>query len=445
MAEIVGVGGYSEGGKNMVAVKINSDAAIFDMGFNVQKIVDFEEEGGVRDDLNMGQLIKLNAIPDDNAISSWKNIVRAIALSHCHFDHIGAAPYLEKNYSAPVYGTAYTMAVLRHMIRDDNLSMKNTMHEVPFRKMIKLSKDMSLELVHVTHSTPQTSFVALHTKHGVIIYAPDFKFDDTPIIGERPDYERIRELRDEGVLALFVDSLYAKHNDKTPSEKTAREMLREVLFNTENRDNAIVGTCFASHIARLKSFVEFGNKLGRKVVILGRSMMKYCDAAKEVGIADFSRQAEIVGYGREVKRKLREIEKQGPGNYLIVCTGGQGEKNSVLSRMMREDYPFRFMSEDHVIFSNRIIPVEPNITNREEVERRLREFGVQVFDDVHVSGHGRRKDIEEFITMADPRHVIPAHGPSSVVNGTVELAKSMGYKPGRDLHVLENGKKVRID
>ncbi len=444
MAEIVGVGGYDEVGKNMVAVKSGTTAAIFDMGFHVQKIVDFEEEGGVRDDLTLPKLLQLDAVPDDRVITSWKPLVKAIALSHCHFDHIGAVPYLAGHYKAPVYGSSYTMAVLQHMMRDDDLSIKNPMKQISLGKEIRIAKDVTLEFVAVSHSTPQSSFVVLHTKEGAILYAPDFKFDNSPIVGEKPDYERIKALRDEGVLALFVDSLYTHHPEKALSERIAREMLQDVLMRSGHEERAIVGTCFASHIARLKSFIEFGNKMGRKVVILGRSMMKYCDAAEEVGVVDFRKHAEIVGYGREVKRKLREIEKQGPSDYLIICTGGQGERNSVLSRMMREDYPFQFMSEDYMIFSNRVIPVEPNIANRREVERRLSEFGVKVFRDVHVSGHARRQDVEEFITLAEPKHLIPTHGPKDVVRGTVTLGEDMGYKLGRDLHLLENGKKLQL-
>ncbi|MEK6840009.1 MAG: ribonuclease J, partial [Nanoarchaeota archaeon] len=209
MAEIVGVGGFDEVGKNMVAVKSGKSAAFMDMGFNVQKIVDYEEEGGVRDDLDLNKLFQLNAIPDDRVIASWKPLVKAIALSHCHFDHVGAVPYLAPHYKAPVYGSAYTMAVLQHMMRDDNLSVPNILKQITLGKEIKLSNEMSLEFVSVSHSTPQSSFVVLHTKEGAIIYAPDFKFDNAPIVGEKPDYERIKALRDEGVLALFVDSLYA--------------------------------------------------------------------------------------------------------------------------------------------------------------------------------------------------------------------------------------------
>lgn len=444
MIEICGVGGYDEVGRNMVAVKAGNEAAVFDMGFQVQKLVDFEEEGGLREGLTREQMIQLHAIPDDTVLGSWRGMVKAIALSHCHLDHIGAVPYLERGYRAPIYGTPFTMAVLRHMLKHDEMSVKNKMQDVETGKIVPLTKDMSLEFVYITHSTPQSSFVALHTKQGIILYATDYKFDNHPVIGGKPDYERLKELKDEGVIAMFVDSLYSRHDMKTPSEKVAREMLKDILFGTENRGNAIVGTCFASHIARLKSFIEFGRALDRKVVLLGRTMMKYCEAAAEVGIVDFRKEAEIVGYGRDVKKKLKEIEKQGAGDYLIVCSGGQGEHNSVLRRMMRNDYPFQFMNEDHVIFSNRIIPVEPNITNREEIERRLKELGVRIFKDIHVSGHAAREDIRDLINIIEPEHVIPCHGPHGLVGGAGELAEQMGYKMGKDVHLLENGKKILL-
>jgi ribonuclease J len=442
VVEICGVGGYDEVGKNMAAVKVGSDAVAFDMGFNVQRLIDFEEEGGIRENVGTDQLIQLDAIPNDHAINTWKPLIKAIALSHGHFDHLGAVPYLEKNYRSPVYGTPYTISVLQALLRDDNMSMKNKIVSTPAGKMIPLGRNMQLEFVSMTHSTLQSSVVALHTKEGVILYVPDFKLDNHPVIGGKPDYERLAELKDEGVLALFADSLYSRYDMKMPSEMVARNMLRDVLFDTENSNNAVVGTCFASHLERLHSFIEFGNKMGREVVLLGRSMMKYCQAAEDIGLVNFNQRAQIVGYGREVKRKLHEIEKKGSSDYLIVCTGGQGEKHSVLSRMMREDYPFRFMNGDEVIFSNRVIPVEPNVANRQEIERRLREFGVRIFSDVHVSGHAAKEDIRELIQMTDPKHFIPCHGPPSLMSGAVELTQEMGYKLGKDVHLLENGKKL---
>ncbi len=444
MIEICGVGGYSEVGKNMLAVKVGGEGIVCDMGFHVQRLMDFEEEGGAREGLGRDQLIQIEAIPDDRVITSWRHLIRAIVLSHCHFDHLGAVPYLERGYRAPVYGTPYTLAVLQALLRNDEMSMKNKLSVLPAGKVIQLSKNLSLEFVSMTHSTLQSTVVALHTKEGVLLYVPDFKLDNHPVIGGKPDYERLKALKDEGVIALFADSLYSKFDMKMPSEQVARRMLEDVLFGMENRGHAVVVTCFASHIERLKSLIEFGNKLGRRVVLLGRSMMRYCDAAEEVGLVHFRQHAEIVGYGCDVKRKLREIEKKGSGNYLVICTGGQGERHSVLSRMMRQDYPFQFMSEDHVIFSNRVIPVEPNVANREEIERRLKEFGVRVFRDVHVSGHAAREDIRELIQMTEPRHIIPCHGPPSLVGSGAELAESIGYKLGKDVHILENGKKLTI-
>jgi len=444
MVEICTVGGYNEVGKNMVAVKTGDDVVLLDMGFHMQRIVDFEEEGGSKGALSVQQMIGMDAVPDDRVLASWKRQVKMIALSHAHLDHIGAVPYLASRYQAPVHGTPFTIAVLDRMMKNDALAIPNPLHPTHTGKEIPISKDVSVEFVHITHSTPQSSFIAVHTKKGVLLYGTDFKLDNHPVIGKMPDVERLKELRDEGVLALFVDSLYSKHNMKTPSEKVAREMLKDVLFGTENEGRAIVGTCFASHLARLKSFTEFGRKMGRKVVFLGRTMMKYTDAAADVGVIDLRKDVEVVGFGRDVKRKLKDIEKKGPENYLIVCSGGQGEPNAVLRRMMKQDYPFRFMNDDHVIFSNRVIPVEPNVTNRQEIERRLKEFGVRIFSDIHVSGHGGKEDIRDLITMTDPAHIIPCHGPRQLVEGTGDLAQEMGYKIGSDVHYMKNGHTLRL-
>lgn len=444
MVELCTLGGYNEVGKNMIAVKSGNDAVIFDMGFHMQRIVDFEEEGGHKAGLTANHLIKLDAVPDDGVIASWRHQVKAIALSHCHLDHIGAVPYLAKHYNAPIYGTPFTMSVLNRMMRDDDLSLPNNLVTSNTGKIIKLTNNISIEFIHVTHSTPHSTFIALHTKEGVILYATDFKFDNHPVIGNVSNYDRIKELRDEGVIALFVDSLYSKYDGKMPSEKVAREMLKDVLLGTDNDGSAIIGTCFASHIARLKSFIDFGKKLDRRVVFLGRSMMKYADSANQSGIIDLSKQAQIVGYRQDVKRTLRQIEKQGAQNYLILCSGGQGEPNSVLNRMLEQHYPFKFMNEDQVIFSNKVIPVEPNIANRKELEHKLTNIGARIFRDIHVSGHGGKEDIRDLINMVEPQHIIPCHGPHSLMEPAENLAESMGYKAGKDVHLARNGQKIKI-
>ena len=438
------VGGYNEVGRNMAAVKVNDTAVLLDMGFYMQKIMEFEEEGGHAAGLSGDRMIKLGIVPDVHVIDAWKSSVRAIALTHCHFDHIGAVPYLAPFYpQAPVYGTPFTMAVVRKMMHDEDMFISNPLKTARYNTRIKLSADVEMEYIYVTHSTPQASIVVLHTPKGAVVYATDFKLDDHPVLGKAPDYEALNRLADEKVLALIVDSLYSAAAMKTPSEKVAREMLRETMLETDNDGCAIVGTCFASHLARLKSFADFGRTLRRKVVFMGRSMQRYVEAAVELGLVDFP-GVELVSYGRDVKRRLHDIEKRGSEDYAIVCTGGQGERNSVLARMLRKDYPFQFYTDDQVIFSNKVIPVEPNITNRALIEDELRKKGVRVYKDVHVSGHDSREDIRWLIEKLEPEHVIPCHGPPNLLEPACDLAEEMGYTYGKTAHLLGNGGKLKL-
>lgn len=442
--KLCSVGGFDEVGKNMVAAKVDSDAVIFDMGFHMQKLMDFEEAGGERKVMDYQKGIEMGAIPDDRVIESWRSNVKAIIPSHCHLDHIGAIPFMADRYKAPVIGTPYTMEVLRTMIESEDLNFKNKIETLHTGRKMKLTDNISIELIHITHSTPDTALVALHTPKGIILYANDFKLDDTPVLGKKPNYERLKELGESGkVKAIFVDALYSRHDRKTPSEKVAKEMLKEVLFTTENSNNAIFVSCFASHIARLTSLAEFGEKLGRRVVFLGRSMYKYVAAAEKLGITSF-KGVDIVAYKSKIERYLHKIHNKGAEKYLVVATGGQGEKNSVLSKILRGDLHFKFKKDDAVIFSNRIIPVEPNITNRAEIERKFKEKGVRIFSDVHVSGHGAIEDMRELIKLVNPEHVIPSHGNLSLVQPLTVLAEKMGYKMHKEVHLMKNGEELTI-
>jgi ribonuclease J len=201
-------------------------------------------------------------------------------------------------------------------------------------------------------------------------------------------------------------------------------------------------TSFASHIARLRSMVEFGKKLNRKVVFLGRSLNKYVKSAEAVGLVDFSKDVEIMTYARQVEQKLHQIEKK-KEKYLVVCTGSQAEPNAILTRIGDKKLPFKFEHDDHVIFSCKTIPVEPNIENRERLEKSLSGNGVRIFKDVHVSGHGAREDIRDMIDMVKPEVIIPGHGDKKRITGHIEdLANLLGFKTGKDLRFLNNGKKT---
>lgn len=443
--EICTVGGYNEVGRNMTAINVAGETVVCDIGFNVQKVVEFQEETPTQEAYSKEILKRIDAIPNHNKIKSWIPNTKAIVATHCHLDHTGGIQYIAPDFKAPIVATPFTLQVIKNQARDDSLKLPNKYTPVRPNSIFKASNNIKVEFLEIPHSTPETSALAIHTKKGVYIYATDWKFDNTPVIGNKPNYKRLKELGRKGVKALIMDSLYSKDNIKTPSEKIAKELLKDVLLGTENSGSAIVTTCFASHVARLKSIIEFGKRINRKVVILGRSFGKYIDAAEAARVTKLSNKAEIVSYRKGIDRKLADIAKKGAEKYIIVCTGGQGETNSVMARMVRGETKFKFFSEDHVIFSNKLIPVEPNLTNREVMETHLKDQGVRIFRDVHVSGHPAKEDLREMINLTNPENIIPCHGFDKLLKPACGLAEEMGYKLNRDIHLMRNGEKIIVD
>tara|TARA_Y100000310_G_scaffold216748_1_gene217809 strand:- start:3162 stop:4502 length:1341 start_codon:yes stop_codon:yes gene_type:complete len=442
--KVCSVGGYSEVGKNMTAIKYGSEAVVFDCGFYLPKVVSFEDQGGDRRTLTGKKLLNIGAIPDYRVLDSWKKNIKAVALSHCHLDHIGAVPYACSGFKAPVVGTPFTLDVLKNMIKDDHGRVNNEFWDVDQNKVYDISKSLSLEFVNVTHSTPETSIIVLHTPEGAILYVNDYKLDNHPIVGRKPNYQRLKQIvKDEGVKCLIVNSLYSGSPRKTPSESVAREMLKDVMLGVDNNGKALFATCFASHIARLKSMIEFGKKLDREILVFGRSMRKYISGAEEAGLVNFSKDVQLVTYGRQIEKKLRTVEKN-RDKYFIICTGGQAEPGAVLTRILRGELNFKFMPEDHVIFSNQVIPVEPNIENRGKMEKTLTKKNVRYFTNIHVSGHGGREDLRDLINMLEPENVIPTHGDDKLVDPAMELAKIMGYKKGNNVHRMHDGDVLKL-
>ncbi len=444
VVEICAVGGYNEVGRNMTAVRHGNEVVICDMGFFLPAIIQYEEEEGEVSKADKEELIRIDALPDEEAIKQWKPFVKAIVLSHCHLDHIGAVPYLAAGYDCPVMGSPYTIEVLKSILKDERIRLPNQLRVVNLNSKQKISNNITVEMIGITHSTPQSSMVAVHTPDGTILYTNDFKFDNHPVLGKKPNYTRLKELgKKEQVLALVDESLYASAHMKTPSEKVAKELLKDVLMGTDNRNNLVIVTTFASHIARLKTIIEFGRRMGRKVVLIGRSLSRYVKAAEDIKLVNFSKQAELAGRPKQIKRLLRQISKD-RSSYLIVCTGNQGEPNSVLVRMVGKQLPFEFQKDDHVVFSCKTIPAPINEANRAMLESRLTRQGVRIFKDIHVSGHASREDHRDLINMVKPKHIIPAHGDVKKLTELAELATSMGYTLGKDVHILRDGQIIEL-
>ena len=444
MIEIFSIGGYSEVGKNMTAIKIDNEIIILDMGLYLPAVLEYEE--GDPRDLTTRDLIKIGAIPDDDVLEKYRDNVKAIILGHCHLDHIGAAPFLAMHYDCPIIGTPYSLEVLKTLLEEHKEKFDKRLKQLNINSHLQITKNIKIEFINITHSTPQTVLIAIHTKYGIIMYANDFKLDNYPVIGKKPDYERLKHLSEkENILLLIMDSLYSNLNAKTPSEKVAKEMLKEIMLGTKNENNLIIITTFSSHIARLKSIIEFGKMLNRKVVFLGRSLCNYVKAAEKIGLVNFSKEVDLIGYRSLVKKKLRQIEKNGRSNYLIVCTGNQGEPDAILTRMAnKKDIHFEFLPNDIVIFSCRTIPTKMTIKNRENLEKRLKQFHVRIFKEIHVSGHAAREDHRDMIMLLKPKHILPIHGGREITSGLETLAEELGYKLNKTVHLGDDGKKIEI-
>ncbi len=443
--KIYTVGGYSEVGKNMTVVETGDDAFIFDAGLYLPPIVELEERNNIK--MNEKFMRSIKAIPNDIILDKLdlRRKVRAIIISHAHLDHVGAVPYVAGRYDAEILGTPFTLAVLKALVDDENIKLHNNLVRIQPNShyIIHGKKNYKVDFIHVTHSTIQTSLIALHTDEGVVLYANDFKLDNTPQLGKKPNYEKIKEIARQGVKALIVESLYAHEEGKTPSEKVARSLLEDVMLGTNNHDYGIVVTTFSSHIERLKSIVDFGKKLNRKIVFVGRSMSKYVSAAIKSKLCPFAKDISLLSYRGQVESALKKINKN-KQDYLIVCTGHQGEPGSILERVSRDEMPLKLSSNDHVIFSSKTIPVEVNIANKAQVEKRLRHRGVRIFNNVHVSGHSSREDLRDFINMLQPQNIFPAHGALDKQSALAELAGEIGYKLGKDCHISQDGGRFLI-
>ena len=377
--KLIAVGGYDEVGRNMTALDIDGEIIILDMGLYIPAVMGIEEQEQFSED----DLIKIKAIPDDNILRNNTDAVKAIVIGHAHLDHIGATPYLSKKYKkASIIGTPFTINVLKRIAKDKYRKLTNNVIVLKVGRKMSITKDISIEFLNITHSTIDCAMVVIHTKYGEVVYSLDFKLDNNPVLGSRPDYDGLKKLKN--VNTLILDSLYAKQEGKTPSEKVAKEMLRDVLLGTDNNGKAIIITTFSSHIARLKSIVDESKKLKRKIVFLGRSLNRYIGAAHDAGLISF-KNYEVVAYGAKIRRKLAQINKDGSDKYIIVCTGNQGEPGSVLDKMANGILNFKFNKEDNIIFSCRTIPAQENIEARDKLEKKLRSLGCRLFKDIHVS------------------------------------------------------------
>ena len=439
MIKICAVGGYQNIGRNMTFIQYDNEAVILDMGLDLENYIELTENEDAYN-ITAKQLRDVKAIPDDSIIKKYKNQVLAIIPTHAHLDHIGAIPFLASKYrNAKIICTAYSKAVLSKISEDDRRPIKNKIRVLDNNSKIKISKNFTIEFVNVTHSTPDTEIVLIHTPKGSVAYANDFKFDNEPLLGEKSNIKRLKKNR--GVKLLIIDSLYAELEGTTPGEKQVEKELKKIFESNIKKNNIIIATTFASHISRLKTLIDFAKKHNRKPIFLGRSLYKYSYAAKDAKIIDFSKDCDIIKYSSKIKKTLNKIKKEGINKYFIICTGHQAEQKAALSKIIRQKL-VDLGKEDLIIFSSSVIPTEDNIENFKNLEDEIKLSGAKIFKEVHVSGHGSREDHKRLINILKPKNIIPAHSTKKNAYNMKDLSKKINKNI--KVHILKEGDFLKV-
>jgi ribonuclease J len=354
-----------------------------------------------------------------------------IVATHGHEDHIGAIPYLWPQLQCPVWATPFTASLLRAKLIEAGLADRVPINIVPMSGRFDIGP-FDLELITLTHSIPEPNAVVVRTRVGTVLHTGDWKLDPDPLIGSPTDEDRLRQVGDEGVLAIVCDSTNALRPGSSRSEGELRQSLTELIGRYDGR---VAVACFASNVARLATISHAARANDRDVALIGRSLWRIEKAARENG------------YLGDVPRFLTEDEAGyiPRDKVLLICTGSQGEPRAALARIARDDHPNIVLEEgDVVIFSSRIIPGNEKAIGR--LHNALIRAGIEVVTDedhfVHVSGHPARDELVRMYQMVRPRVAIPVHGEARHLLGHAELARQCQVQQAL---VIENGCLIRLD
>jgi ribonuclease J len=418
---VLPLGGLGEIGKNMTVVEYEGRIIVVDTGLR------FPTTDMLGIDL---------VLPDFTYLRERASDIEAFVITHGHEDHLGALPWVLRELGddvAPVYGGRLTIAMARskldeHKLRDARLDDLETGDELTLGPF-------TLELVHMTHSIPDSSAVAIGTELGTVLLTGDYKFDQTPVDGEPADVSRLAELGREGVLVLCGDSTNADRPGFSPSEREVGPHLEEVFARADGR---IVVTSFASNIHRVQQVVDAAAALGRKVSLVGRSMRKNVNIGRSLGHIELPEGILI---------QPQEVEDWPDHKVVVISTGSQGEPLSALRRMAHNDHRMiKLHGGDTVVFSATPIPGNERAVN--ETIDRLYHIGCQVVTTreapVHASGHGYAEELKLMLNLVKPRYVLPVHGDHKRIGLHAQLADAVGIDPD-DVFRGENGLPLEID
>ena len=378
------------------------------------------------DDLPGADLV----LPDISYITERLDQLDGIVITHAHEDHYGALLALWPLLRVPVYCTPFTAGMLEAKLQGEPGAPKIPVTVFKADKAFKLGP-FEIEGIHVTHSIPEPVSLMIRSPLGNVIHTGDWKLDHEPTLGQKTDEDHFRRLGDEGVLALICDSTNAMREGVSPSEEEVSESLSKIIGDSEGR---VLVTTFSSNVGRIRSIAMAAEKVGRRVMILGRSLLRVCEVSRELGylegIAPFLSEDEFQSVPR------REL--------VVICTGSQGEPRAALGKMSRDDHRNASLSPgDKVIFSSRSIPGnEREIIN---IQNALIDQGVEIVLDgdvlVHVSGHPRRSELKQMYEWTRPTIGVPVHGEAAHLVAQAKLMADSGIE---DVAPIRNGDMLRL-
>jgi ribonuclease J len=417
---IIALGGLGEVGKNMTVFEADGEAIVIDAGLAFPR----DEHLGV-------DLI----LPDFSYLTDRERPVRAVLLTHGHEDHVGALPYLLREARVQeVWATRLTLGLIKSKLDEHGLMRAAELREAePEAGPVELGP-FSAEFVRVAHSIPDSVAIVLDTPGGRILHTGDYKLDHTPVDGLRTDVGRLAEIGNRGVDLLLGDSTNAERPGVTGSERLVGEAFRQIIPPLEGR---VLVASFASNVHRMQQAIDVAVDVGRKVCVVGRSMRKNVNIARNLGYMEVP---------EDVLIRPNELDEYAPGDVLILCTGSQGEPLSALVRIAYGDHPaVKVDAGDTVIISARAVP--GNELRVHDAINQLARLGAEVLHQeiapVHVSGHGHAEELRTMIGLVRPKGVMPVHGEFRMLAAHARLARDGGV-PDERIVLADNGSVVEL-
>lgn len=416
---IIPLGGLGEIGKNITLYEYDGDMILVDCGMSFPD----EETPGI--DI---------VIPDFTYVLENKDKIKGLFVTHGHEDHIGAIPYLLRNFNLPIYATRLTIGLIEGKLKEHRLLAEAKLNVVNPSESVTLG-NFTVEFIHVNHSIPDAVGFAIKTDGGTVVQTGDFKIDTTPIDDQVIDFARFAELGKQGVLALLSDSTNAERPGFTQSEHIVGNSL-STLFKKAGKHRIIVAT-FSSNIHRIQQIIDEAVRCKRKVCVSGRSMINVVAVASELGYLNVPEGVLI---------EIEEIKNYRNDQIVVVTTGSQGEPLSALHRIaFSEHRQFEIVPGDMFIISATPIPGNEKLVDKviNELIKRGADVVYERMYDVHVSGHACAEELKLMMSLVKPKYFIPVHGEQKHLYKHSVLAEQMGI-PDQNIIISNNGTVIEI-